>query len=364
MPSAAPTDATCHDGALNGFEWFNENTQTFAAGGQLTGPRSHHSSHLLANGSVLLVGGLTSNGNALATAALVGPDGAVSPAGSLSSVRVHHATTMLHDGRVLVVGGSQQSNAGGALGLPESLFVSASKAIEIYDPLTNSWSSGATLPSAITGTSAVLLHDGRVLIAGGVHFDAGTEASTRQCFLYDPQNNSLEPTTDLPTPRAFAAATPPLDGRALQVGGARLYPRTGQVIGEQAALIYDITPGAPASSGNWSVGPLGTSVVIDGELECLPRRPTDPFGGTISLPPIYFTSGGYEDADMLGHGTPSYAVMEIDADLAVASSPGDLMLPRQGVALAPLTNGDRMLVIGAAQGQLADDSAEVHITSP
>ena len=352
------------DGALNDFEWFNENTQTFVAGGQLTGPRSHHSSHLLANGSVLLVGGLTSNGNALATAVLVGPDGAVSQAGSLSSVRVHHATTMLHDGRVLVVGGSKQSNAEGALGLPESLFASASKAIEIYDPLTNSWSSGATLPSALTGASAVLLHDGRVLIAGGVHFDAGNEASTHQCFLYDPQNNSLEPTTNLPTPRAFAAATPTLDGRALLVGGARLYPSSGQVIGEQAALIYDISQGAQASSGSWSVGPLGTSVVIDGEIECLPRRPTGPFGTGNPIPPIYFASGGFEDADMLGKGSPNNAVMQIDAKLETASSPGNLITPRLGVALAPLTNGDRVLVIGAAQGQLSDSSAEVHITSP
>ena len=141
-----------------------------------------------------------------------------------------------------------------------------------------------------------------------------------------------------------------------------MFPSNSQVIGEPSTLIYDIAPGAPASSGQWNVGPQTTNIVIDGEVECLPRREFGPIGTGNPIPPVYFAAGGYEDADIMGNGNPNETMMEVDATLTVLNSPGDLLMPRLGVALAPLLNGERMLITGAAQGIPRDTSAEVHVT--
>ena len=60
---------------------------------------------------------------------------------------------MLRDGRVLVVGG-----AGPASTISEA---------EIYDPVTNRWSSAGSLMMARTDHSAEIMSDGRVIVAGG-----------------------------------------------------------------------------------------------------------------------------------------------------------------------------------------------------
>src|SRR5262245_33001864 len=71
----------------------------------------------------------------------------------MSTARVDHTTTLLADGRVLVVGGSNNS-------------VSLASA-DIYDPLPNSWTSVPAMSGSRTQHAATRLTNGKVLVAGG-----------------------------------------------------------------------------------------------------------------------------------------------------------------------------------------------------
>lgn len=349
---------------LASFEWFDEQTQTFSVGGSLGVARSHHTAHLLDDGSVLLVGGLGAGG-ALANAERVLPDGSTTGAGSLLGARVHHSSVLLGDGSVLVLGGASAANPSGGLGLPSSDDNPGPAAIERYDPLSGLWSSVGVLPQPRFGVAAARLVDGRVLIAGGANFGAGSEASVADCFVYDPQDDSLLPTAPLPDPRAFGAITPTESGRVLLVGGARLFPQTSTITGTATSLIYDLAPGAAPNTGTWTHGPTTSQIIVDGEVECLPRGGLFGVpGGPIPLPPLYFAGGGWEDVDYTGAVTPNASLLECNAALTAWSSPDDLLQPRLGVALAPLELGARVLIVGAPQGAPGDKSAELHITAP
>ncbi len=68
--------------------------------------------------------------------------------------RMQHAAVLLPDGRVLVAGGVLCGKA-------------LSGSSELYDPETNTWAPETPLTSPRARATAMLLHDGRVLLAGG-----------------------------------------------------------------------------------------------------------------------------------------------------------------------------------------------------
>jgi len=76
------------------------------------------------------------------------------PAADLNKPRVFHRAVMLQDGRVLVAGGEDASGE-------------AIASSELYDPVTGEWARVGDLSQARTLHTATLLQDGRVLVAGG-----------------------------------------------------------------------------------------------------------------------------------------------------------------------------------------------------
>jgi uncharacterized repeat protein (TIGR01451 family) len=173
--------------------WSNE--------GSLATARSGHTASLLSNGSVLAVGG-QNGGGYLNSSELFDPDSGVwSTTGSLSFARGGHTATLLPDGRVLVIGGR---NAGGFL-----------DSVELWTPSSASWTSVSDLATARSGHTATLLPDGRVLVVGGQN--AGGFLSSAE--LFDPDTLSWIPATAATTARASHSATLLPDGRVLVVGG-------------------------------------------------------------------------------------------------------------------------------------------------
>lgn len=97
-----------------------------------------------------------------------------------------------------------------------------------------------TMRSGARGwASATVLHDGRVLLAGG---SARSDEFLSSCDLFDPADESFRPTGQLRTPRHMHSATLLADGRVLVVGG---YNRAQQWLAD--AELFD-----PAS-GQWTV---------------------------------------------------------------------------------------------------------------
>lgn len=181
----------------------------------LTTGRQYHTSTLLADGRVLVVGGEylvaldlgTGVGQfeSLASSELFDPiAGTWTPAGSLVQGRYHHRATLLVDGRVLVTGGSTHS-------------VSRLAEAEIYDPISNTWTQVAPLQVARTLHQAVPLRDGGVLVMGGI--GQTYEASTER---YDSATGTWSLTESMDTGRIEFAAEIMPDGTVLVAGGYRV----------------------------------------------------------------------------------------------------------------------------------------------
>lgn len=115
---------------------------------------------LLASGKILTVGGGTYGHPATAQAFLIDPrTGRVERTGDLANVRIKHAAVRLRDNRVLIIGGSDDRGRDGG----------KTRSLEVYDPSTGRFAKvGETqLARYKIPAAAVLLADGRVLVAGG-----------------------------------------------------------------------------------------------------------------------------------------------------------------------------------------------------
>ncbi len=262
-------------------------SNTWATTGDMAAARAGASAVLLYDGRVLVTGGLTEitrttdDGPITVTNATASAE-RFSPAGGgfldtppMQFARASHTSTLLPDGRVLVVGGVG----------PDGIAISS---VEIYDPSTNSWSAGAPLHYARSGHTATALYDGRVVIAGGndganpldsiemYDVDAGTFALSNAVLgartghaaallydgkvfitggisgtdlldstvVYDPWEDTITAGPALTVARAGHSATTLLHGKVLVAGGAG--PESELVSGE----VYDPATNSLAPAAN------------------------------------------------------------------------------------------------------------------
>ncbi len=146
------------------------------------------------------------------------------PTGSMVTRRRTGTAILLRDGRVLVAGGDQgfwQNDPG-----PHVVLAAA----EIYNPRTGRFTRTGSLHQARTGAAAVLLGDGRVLIAGG-YVDGPTDRCTATVEIFDPATERFATTGSMTAPGCGGDATPLPDGRVLVTGGqwSELFdPSSGQ----------------------------------------------------------------------------------------------------------------------------------------
>ena len=146
--------------------------------GDLIDSRFAATATVLANGQVLIVGGVASENSYTASAELYDPNtGGFVRTGSLSIGRAYHTATLLRDGRVLITGGI------GADGQP----VSAS---ELYDPASGKFSATGKMLETRYDFTATLLPNGKVLLTGG---DTTTLTTTNldSAELFDPATGTF-----------------------------------------------------------------------------------------------------------------------------------------------------------------------------
>jgi hypothetical protein len=219
--------------------------------------RDGHTATLLADGRVLVAGGL-SNADAshpLSSAELYdAKTGTFNSTGSMSVPRSLHTATLLQDGRVLIVGGYDADDftgTGEAPGPGQSIPSTKPgppdprRIAELYDPATGTFSRTGTMAFDRYGDTATLLRDGRVLIVGGESLRSGIVASTE---LYDPKTGVFTSTGSMSTPRTGHTATLLPDGDVLIAGG---YDSAGFSLA--SAELYDPTTGRFRPAGSMSV---------------------------------------------------------------------------------------------------------------
>jgi Kelch motif/Galactose oxidase, central domain/Fibronectin type III domain len=166
-----------------------------------------HLAVLLNNGNVLVVGGSSTISTPEKTAEIYNPVSNVwSAAHDMSTARQGAAAVVLSSGKVLVVGGRLTSSPADDLNTGE-----------VYDPVTNTWTAVAnTMGSPRTGAIAVLLPNGKVLIAGGADA-SGVAVDTAD--LYDPVLNEFVSAASMHSARTAATATLLPSGKVLVAGG-------------------------------------------------------------------------------------------------------------------------------------------------
>ena len=178
----------------------------------------------LADGSVLLAGGAGMDATAvLASAETYDPvTQTFTAAGSMSTPRLYYGEARLADGRVLIAGGINEGQA-------------ALASAEMYDPATRTFTpTRVPMTAARAFPGAVTLTDGRVLIVGGmndiVSYSAGLvtyRGGLASAEVYDPATDTFTAMGGLTEGRAYPHVTATTAGGALVMCGAAMQvPRT------------------------------------------------------------------------------------------------------------------------------------------
>jgi N-acetylneuraminic acid mutarotase len=189
--------------------------------------RFGHTATLLPNGKVLVAGGSDDNNNGLASAELFDPTtGKWTETGIMGEARCYHTATLLPNGKVLVAGGIK------FLG---RFLDRALSSTELYDPATGKWTDGGALSTERMNHTATLLPNGKVLVAGGSIYD-GNICTLTTAELYDAATDKWTETGEMNTARAGHPAVLLTNGKVLVAGGKNSIATTDSLIG---AELYD-----------------------------------------------------------------------------------------------------------------------------
>jgi len=188
----------------------------FRPAGSLAIEREAHTASVGLGGVVYLIGGLTrdeADGIDVATGTieLYRPqDQSVRTlAAELAVPRYGHTATVLADGRILIVGGLT----------PDPICAAppcAIEEVEVFDPIVGETRAVDEIPGGVHDHTATLIAGGRVLVTGGVNSEGDLRADA---YLFDPEVEALVPTRSLGRPRAEHTAAELCDGTVLLVGG-------------------------------------------------------------------------------------------------------------------------------------------------
>lgn len=199
-------------GYLSSAELYDPAANSFIPVKAMNAARSGHVATLLPNGKVLLVGGVGVGWTFLSSAEIYDPaTNAFTATGDLLAARESHTATPLGNGKVLIAGGHR--------GRRPSVTIYSST--EIYDPATGRFTAGPDMTRIRHKHEAVLLADGRVLIAGGADERDGNGAYAN-AEIYDPVAGSFRATGNMNSARYKLQGTGVLlsNGKVLVAGGA------------------------------------------------------------------------------------------------------------------------------------------------
>jgi hypothetical protein len=231
-------------------ELYDPGTGTWRATGSLAVPRRTASGVLLKDGRVLITGGSPSP-----VAELYDPvTAAWSSGGTMTAIRSgaasrpdakYHTSTLLADGRVLVVGGGEN-------GLTSA---------ELYDPASGNWTATGSLATPRFNHSAILLPNGKVLVAGGAHiFGKACPAldDADRAELYDPVTGQWSAAGRMTSPRAGHASTLLPNGNVLVAGVAN----GDSCFGLGSSEIYDPSTDRWSDLGNLKTAAIPLQIVL------------------------------------------------------------------------------------------------------
>ena len=283
--------------------------------GAMTLERAAHQATLLRTGQVLITGGCTGSGCTPIDSSVEIYDPVAQSFRTVTSMatpRVSHAAVLLPDGRVLVAGGWTGRHA--------------TASAEIYDPSTNQWTSAPEMTEPRMSPVAVPLPSGRVLILGGEATLGNPLASAE---VFDPSTSTFSTVSPMGTPRTSHVAITLTDGRVLVIGGHRA---PGEIL--RSAEIFDPVTSDFQPTGDMAIArhKLAAASLVDGKVLII---------------------GGSDDRDYRGR----HASTEIFNPVTREFSPGpDMRWGRHKIhdAIAVLPSGAVVVAGGASQIEFYD----------
>ncbi|MFC1883204.1 Kelch repeat-containing protein [Thermodesulfobacteriota bacterium] len=127
----------------------------------------------------------------------------------MPSKRYLFAAVVGKDDRIYVIGG--------AGGWPYDENMPVLDTVDIYDPRTDSWSSGKPLPKPRESHAGVLGSDGKIYIMGGS--TGAKNPPLNDLLIYDQEKNKWKRGPSMRKPRALLAAVSTPDGKIYAIGG-------------------------------------------------------------------------------------------------------------------------------------------------
>ncbi|HZP65163.1 MAG TPA: Ig-like domain repeat protein, partial [Rudaea sp.] len=347
---------------------------TFASTGAPASGRTGFTATLFGDGLALVAGGTDANNNVLNGAEVYNVSGAsFTSVGNLNTARTGAVAVLLPNGKVLVAGGSSDGTANGAL-----------KTAELFDPNTGTFTATShAMNAARLGATAVLLKNGKVLLAGGI--DSGGVLNTAE--LYDATADTFTATGNLNAARSGASATLLGSGKVLLAGGSSDGTANGALnsaevfdpAGNAGAGTFAAVAGTNASLGvaRWQPEAallLSGKVLVAGGVNS---------GGALTSADLYdpvadsFTASGEQMSQaraggtavalpsgmvLLAGGTTSQAVDLYDEDSDQFNMTGSLQQSDAGLQSVLLNNG-QVLVVGLTTSATPASDAELYAPS-
>ena len=219
-------------------ELYNSTSGSWSTTGSMNVARTSARAVLLPNGAVLAMGGCIGSdclGSTTASAEIYNPStGKWTTTGSMLKGRAEFVAVLLPNGRVLVAGGCTSYSAIGCLAV--------TTAAELYNPATGKWSFTGGMRAARMAMTATVLPSGNALIAGGQTAASDALGSSE---LYSPTAGSFSLTGKLITPRSGHTATLLTNGLVLIAGGENV-----NGVSIQKAELYNPATGIYGATGN------------------------------------------------------------------------------------------------------------------
>jgi hypothetical protein len=255
------------------------------------------------------------------------------------------------------------------------------RALRAQDPQdVSTWASLGPMPHARTGAAAVVLNDGRTLIAGGTSADG---SATDTVIAFDPATNEVTGIGRLLAPRVGHTATLLADGRVLVAGGT-----TDGVISSDLEVI-DLASGASSlvaslvqpRTGHAAVALAdGTVLIVGGttvdrvtlasaELFDPETSAVRPVVGALHTPRVDASATTLLDGRVLvvggNDGTQDLASAELfepsSESFSALEPEKHLSVPRAGHTALLLPNNNSVLIAGGRSNGAAVASADVFV---
>ena len=160
-------------------EIYDSDTRVWTVKTPMNLPRLGHSTTLLENNTIVVVGGSVNN-DAVGNVEIYNiADDVWTNSNPIQLPRIEHRATLLDNGKILISGGGETSPS----------FKSLSSA-ELFDPVSEVWSSAGSMTDRRFRHQQVLLDNGEILAAGGRDFSSDRALPLSSADIYNPTTNS------------------------------------------------------------------------------------------------------------------------------------------------------------------------------